>query len=194
MTRQTDTHGWLSCLLLLAFITLAWASSAEAIERQSEYKVKSAYLYNFSRLTHLPEQHFDGDDSYHLCIIGNSPFGDFLAPLEERRIEGHSLSLDYPVSKKELADCEMLFISRSEERNLDAWLKHAAEFYILTVSDIDGFARRGGMIGLITRDNRVKFEINHMAAQRCNISISAKLLELGDIVNSDQGKDSECHD
>ena len=192
MTQQANKPGSCSRLLLLALLGFAWISTAAAVEPQSEYKVKSAYLYNFTRLTQLPEQHFRDDDAYHLCIVGENPFGEYLTPLIARPVDGHPLSVEHIFNKKGLSGCEMLFISRSAERELDAWLRRAAAFNILTVSDIDGFARHGGMIGLVTRGNRVKFEINHAAAQRCNIAISAKLLELGDIVSNDKGEDAAC--
>ncbi len=163
-----------------------------AVEPQPEYKVKSAYLYNFARLTKVPEQHFLENNAYHLCIIGDNPFGDHLAPLAARPVDGHPLSVEQLHNRKGLSGCEMLFISRSKEHKLDIWLKWAAARNLLTVSDIEDFAQRGGMIGLVTHGSQVKFEINHVAAQRCNISISAKLLELGNIVDDGRGEDSAC--
>jgi len=191
VTRRAARHAW-PFYLLLASLTLVCISSTAAVEPQSEYEIKGAYLYNFSRLVQLPEAHFRDDNLYNLCIVGVNPFGNFLTPLKERRVDGRPFSLNYLRSKKELAGCEMLFISRSEERKLDDWLEQASAFNILTVSDIDDFAHRGGMIGLVTRDNRVKFEINNLAAQRCNIAISAKLLELGNIVSAGHEEKSKC--
>jgi len=192
LIRPAARHTGITYLLLAA-LTLICISSTAAVEPQSEYKIKGAYLYNFSRLVRLPEAHFRDDNLYNLCIAGVDPFGNILAPLRDRRVDGRPLSLDYLRSRKKLAGCEMLFISRSEEHKLDAWLKQASAFNILTVSDINNFARRGGMIGLVTRDNRVKFEINNLAAERCNIAISAKLLELGKIVINGHEEKSTCH-
>jgi len=191
MTQRAARHAWILHLLLAA-LTLVCISSPAAVEPQAEYKIKGAYLYNFSRLVELPAEHFRDDNRYNLCIVGVDPFGDILAPLRQRRVDGRPLSLDYLRSKKKLADCEMLFIPRSEEHKLDNWLKLASAFSILTVSDINDFAHRGGMIGLVTRNNRVTFEINNLAAQRCNIAISAKLLELGSIVSDDHKDRSAC--
>jgi len=191
VTRRVARHAGIFYLLLAA-LTLFCISSTAAVEPQSEYKIKGAYLYNFSRLVRLPEAHFRDDNLYNLCIAGVDPFGKILTPLRDRRVDGRPLSVDYMRSNKKLAGCEMLFISRSEEHKLDAWLQKASAFNILTVSDIDDFAHRGGMIGLVTRDNRVKFEINNLAAQRCNIAISAKLLELGNIVSDGHEEKSAC--
>ena len=52
----------------------------------------------------------------------------------------------------------------------------------LTVSDIDGFARHGGVIGLRTAANKMTFEVNLDAADRAEIKLSSKLLRLGELV------------
>ena len=46
----------------------------------------------------------------------------------------------------DLGACHLLFIPRSEAGNLDAWLSRAENRRLVTVSDIPGFARAGGMI------------------------------------------------
>lgn len=165
-------------MLMLAY--LGWMATAAAVEPQSEYKVKSAYLYNFSKFTQLPKTHFSENNAYDLCILGDSPFGDFIDTLSGREVEGHALTLHFVSSTQSFNQCEMLFITRSEAGQLDQLLSQAAENNVLTISDIDGFASRGGMIELFIKDNRIRFRINLAAAQRCGISISAKLIELGD--------------
>ena len=179
--------------LMLVLACLGPVATANAVEPQSEYKIKSAYLYNFSKFTHLPESHFRENDGYDLCIVGHSPFGNFLETLSGRDVEGHALTLHYLNNKRPANACEMLFISRSKAGQLDQLLSQAAENKILTISDIDGFASRGGMIGLVIKENRIRFQINQAVAQSCGISISSKLLELGEIVTTRGDKErSRC--
>lgn len=49
---------------------------------------------------------------------------------------------------------------------------------MLTVGDMDGFARHGGIIGFVMDDNKVAFEINAGAAKRAKLKVSSKLLKL----------------
>lgn len=164
-----------------------------AVEPQSEYKVKSAYLYNFSKFTQLPETHFTESHGYDLCVVGNNPFGNYLDTLSGREVDGHVLTLHYLDNRQPVNKCEILFITRSETRQLDQLIRQAAENKILTISDIDGFASHGGMIGLLVKDNRIRFQINPAVARSCGISISAKLLELGEVVSSNGDKErSRC--
>jgi len=50
------------------------------------------------------------------------------------------------------------------------------------VGERDGFARRGGVIGLVVEDNLARFEVNLQAAQRSGLQISSKLLGLARMV------------
>jgi len=50
---------------------------------------------------------------------------------------------------------------------------------VLTVSDIEGFAEAGGCIGLVTEDERVRFDINQASLQRDSLRASSQLLRLG---------------
>ena len=58
---------------------------------------------------------------------------------------------------------------------------------ILTVSDVEGFTHRGGMINLLTSGRKIRIEINVEEAKKFGFDISAKLLKLAHIVNG--GKD-----
>ena len=53
---------------------------------------------------------------------------------------------------------------------------------ILTVSDIDDFARAGGMIGLVEAEQRIRFDINLATARQANLKLSSQLLKLATIV------------
>ena len=77
---------------------------------------------------------------------------------------------------------QAIFISVSEENNLPAILKLLDGQAILTVSEIENFAQRGGMIKLKRESNKLVFEINVDAAKRSGLAMSAQLLRLAKIV------------
>ena len=52
----------------------------------------------------------------------------------------------------------------------------------LTISDIDGFAAQGGMIGFATRDGKLSFQVNPAASGRAGLEIGAQLLQLATLV------------
>ena len=177
----------LSLLLSLdAPICLAENRATRSEELRIEYKVKAAYLYNFIKFVNWPAGVFTSDDAsmpIKVCILGDDPFGDLLDPIKHRTAKGHTLSIKNYASFDELEQsCHVLFISRSVQKRLPAILSKIGQTNILTVSDIENFAKRGGMIGFTIKDGKVRLEINRKASQKCGIQISSKLLELATIV------------
>jgi len=81
-----------------------------------------------------------------------------------------------------LEKCHMLFISASEKDRLAHVLSLVKAPNVLTVGDMESFARRGGVVNLVKKENKIKFEINVDAAQEAELKISSKLLKLARIV------------
>ena len=66
-------------------------------------------------------------------------------------------------------------------RNPSLWIETPtlANFAtVLTISDQAGFVQAGGMIGLRVEDNRVRFDVNLLAAQRAGLTMSSQMLKL----------------
>lgn len=77
-----------------------------------------------------------------------------------------------------------MFISRSESFNLGEVLKKIVKPSLVTVSDIEGFARAGGMVEFALSDKGagVSILINRKAAQKQDIEFNAQLLRLAIVV------------
>ena len=54
---------------------------------------------------------------------------------------------------------------------------------VLTVSDIQDFASLGGMVSFINKEGRIKLRINLQAIKSSDLEISAKLLEVSELIN-----------
>ena len=80
--------------------------------------------------------------------------------------------------------CQILFVSASEEPRLAEILDHLGKLPILTVADMDRFASAGGVIGLTEVDNRSRIEVNIHAAEQAGVRLSSKLLRLADTVGT----------
>lgn len=80
--------------------------------------------------------------------------------------------------------CHVVFVSDSERRRTAAILQGLQGRSVLTVGDMDDFARLGGMIHLTKQNHRIGFEINPQAAERARLRISSKLLSLAKLVQT----------
>jgi len=154
----------------------------------TEYDIKAAYLYTFGRFVEWPPRGASRDAAnFAICVLGVDPFGAALdATLAGATMRGKKVVGKRIVTPKDALDCHVLFISASEERQLDAIVRALDKTDILTVSDIPKFAERGGMIQFITAGQRVRFEINLAVAQDAGLSLSSDLLKVASAVRRDR--------
>lgn len=171
--------GTVSLLLLAVTLffgpSLAWSDTTQA----SEYEVKAAYLYQFAKFIEWPSEGAgSGAVNLSICVLGKSPFGGAFSTYVGKKVRNRRVTVAGINRIEELNDCDILFVSTSEKAKLKQILASAASRPVLTISDIKHFAAAGGMIGLISVDDKLRFEINQRATQRSNLRVSAKLLKL----------------
>ncbi|MFA7382600.1 MAG: YfiR family protein [Desulfurivibrionaceae bacterium] len=175
---------FISAILLLSLVSTC-KTPAHAEDQTLEYKVKAAYLYNFTKFVSWPALSLPEDrQPINICVAGKNPFGSLLEPLTRMKTQDRSITIENikDVRDLEKRSCQMLFISSSEQGGITELLRKSAGMHILTVSDIDGFAQHDGMIGFAIKDGKVRLEINLRAARKAGLAISAKLLEIATVI------------
>ena len=150
-----------------------------------EYQVKAAFLYNFAKFIEWPAPTFTtpGAD-FTIGVLGQNPFGPVLDQmLRDKQVQQRAVIIKSSPDISTLADCQLLFISASEAARLDQ-IMHAVQGHsILTVSEIEGFARRGGIIQLVTQASQIRFIINIDAAHRAGLQVSSQILKLATVMH-----------
>ncbi|OHE22205.1 MAG: hypothetical protein A3J94_01770 [Syntrophus sp. RIFOXYC2_FULL_54_9] len=178
-TRIIYNHCKIVILTLVALLSaVPWNLFAED-SASREYKVKAAFLYNFTLFVEWPTETFPANDSpLTICILGKSPFGDALGSLRGKTVKTRKLAVRQINSVQEMRGCQVLFVSASEKMQLPNILAAVKNLNVLTVSDLDRFAEAGGIINFITLEDKVRFEVNLKAAQQARLKISSQLLKL----------------
>ena len=170
-------------IVLAAMLISGGAPSFARGETAPEYVVKAAFLYNFAKFVEWPAESFAGPASpIVLFVFGADPFGDALKSLKGKTANGRPIVVRYAANLGELERCHLLFVSASSMALLPKILQATKGWNVLTVGDVDGFARDGGTINLLNEEQRIGIEINMEAAQRSRLKISSKLLALAKIV------------
>jgi len=172
-------------LLKAAFTVLTSALLLVQSPRASEYQVKAVFLFNFAQFVEWPAVATPDSQPVIIGVLGEDPLGTFL----DETVRGERLGLrPFEIRRyRELTDiraCNILFISRSESERVGEILAALGKRPILTVSDGDDFAKRGGMIQFVNDKNRIRLRINLEAAQAANVTISSKLLRVAEIVRT----------
>ncbi len=158
-------------------------SESEALP---EYLVKAVMLYHFARFTKWPKDVFaDSDTPFRICVLGQDPFGSDLDSLVSHQIRGRDIVTTRLKNVRHAKECHLLFIAKSEEKRLQSILKVLGERSILTIADMDRFARLGGIIHLKIADETIRFEINTAFAQRVGLTFSSEMLMLASIISGE---------
>ena len=149
-----------------------------------EYRVKAAFLFNFSQFVSWPPRAFSSAGApLVIAVLGDNPFGsDLDAIVSGERVDGHPLVVRLYSDVSQVDRCHILFITRSETSQLPEILRALRGRAILTVSDINGSARNGVMIDLVTQNSRIRMHVNVAAARASGLAISAQLLRLAQII------------
>jgi hypothetical protein len=170
--------------LLLFILSFATLGAGHAQAQSKEYQLKAAFLFNFAQFVKWPPGAFPTADApFDIGILGDDPFGSALEEtIQGETINNHRMTVVRAQKIEDLKDCQMIFVSRSEEEHVGEILTQLDSRPILTVSEVESFAQDGGDIDFYLSDGKVRFEINPQAAERCGLRISSQLLSLGKIV------------
>lgn len=151
-----------------------------------EYAVKAAFLFHLGAFVEWPADEFPAaTQPFVIGILGEDPFGrDLDQIVQAETVHERSLQVERFYRWQEIKTCQILFIAGSEAPRLPQILKAMQRRPILSVSDIDKFASRGGMVGMDTRLGRVRLDVNLNAARASGLGVSSKLLRLAQHVES----------
>jgi hypothetical protein len=164
--------------------SLGFEAHAQESAVSSEYLIKAGFIYNFANLVQWPSTAFTQPDSpIVIGILGEDPFGTVLdRVLAGKKVNGRIFLVKRLKSASDLRECHIVFVSSSEMAHLGEAIHLVKGMPILTIGEIPGFAKRGGIINLFLEDNKVHFEVNVEAAKAADLNISSRLLALARIV------------
>jgi hypothetical protein len=165
-------------IIIISFCLL-FSGDAFSDDHNMEYKIKAAYLYNFTKFIYWPPKN---TLTFDICLIGDDLFGDHIKLLEQKKVKEKTIRLfRYSDLSQSIQHCYIIYFTFSsttkkiDSKNFDG---------ILTIGELDFFIRAGGMILLLKKDNHIKFQINKQLIESNNLGISAKLLELADSIEN----------
>jgi hypothetical protein len=167
-------------ILLATLLPVCGGGGVHAADLDSptarEDQLKAAFLFNFVKFVEWPAS--PAEDALTVCFVDAQGVYDALATgIEAKRVGARRLvvrRLDKSASPK---GCDALYANSTTVPEAPALADSTAR-PILTVSDTREFARKGGIIGLFTESNRLRFSINIANAQKAGLRISSNLLQL----------------
>jgi hypothetical protein len=170
-------------VLALGWLMVAAAGVRAQNPKPTDYQVKAAYLYNFGRFVEWPVSVTGKGEFFTVCVLGKDPFGPILDNvLAGETIGGKSVVAKRISTPQESGNCQILFLSSTEESRLNKIMGAMDKEAVLTVSDMPQFSEHGGMVQFVLEGKRVRFEVNLTAAQNAGLTLRSELLRVATAV------------
>jgi hypothetical protein len=168
-------------LLLLLGTLLPGAGPAAPGSQPTEYQLKAAIVFNFTKFIFWPAEAFPATNAP--FRIGVFESGSITPELElavrDKMVRNRHFVVEECRAIEDAKRFHVLFVGAAEKRRMLEVIGAVANASVLTIGENDGFIDSGGMINFFRQGNKFRFQINNDAAKRVGLRIDSKLLELG---------------
>lgn len=170
--------GFPTIILLVYFVVALFSLTArDAWATKKLETIKAAFVYNIIGFTDWPKT--NKFSRIEVCVIGEA---DPIIPYLEAISKSAKAKVKFDVSPKgrdsRIDGCQVVYVGQKHKRDVEYMIGKTEGLPILTVSDVKGFAERGGMIGMVESGGQVKLHGNITAIKKASITVDSELLEL----------------
>lgn len=172
-------------LIIILFLSIGKVHA----QQYTEYDLKAAYVYNFSKFIFWPKTVFNNDESdFNIVVYGSSPITEVLyKALKNHKIRGRNISIRVIYNLADLGNAQILFVSKDMQENIKEVVTICNSQSVLVIGDaLEGFCQAGGFVNFTPKSSKYRFEINRQAVEKSKLRISSKLLALARIIKSEE--------
>jgi len=177
---------WTKAIItLIASLLLVSTCTAIGSQPTTDVQLKAAFVYNFIKFVEWPADTFPNTNSpITIGVLGDDSFANTLsATVKDKTVGGRKIAIKQSMKARDIEGCQLVYIGSNNESHLSKTIEDIGNHHTLTVSDIEGFARRGGIIGFTDENDKLAIEINLRKAKESDLKISSKLLKLAHIID-----------
>ncbi len=177
--------SFIACLAGVALF-LRVAGAAEDPAANFESKIKAVLLVKLITYVDWPANAFkDSSTPFRIGILGDDPFGPLLEEvLSGEAPHGRTVQIRRATQPADLANCQLVFLGASEKDRLSSDLEAFRSKPVLMVSEVDQFARKGGMVGFTREKKSVRLEINIENCKQAGLGVSSRLASVARVVDA----------
>jgi len=170
------THRLIAGVTLLLQLWVATAAAAAPTDAVDEGKLRAAMVFSLLKFVQWPTGTLKTGEPLQLCHIDvDDSHAEALARLRGKVAQEHPLQVTAARSASDLALCNVV-VTGSRRANAPALPLPPAG--VLTIGT-DDFVLHGGMIGIVSQDDRLTLEFNVANLRRAQLFVPAQVLGLG---------------
>ncbi len=174
--------SWKIAVLSIALCLLMGIPNQAMAEKDkdgSENLIRSAMIYNFCKFVQWPKTDMD---TLVLGVMAAPNAAPIFSSIEGKEVHDSFINVKSVETPEDMVGCQLVFIPKNMEDQLPTTFSTAQTESVLTISEIDGFCSKGGIIQLVERRGKLRFFINNKAAGDSHLILSSQLLKMAKIV------------
>lgn len=161
-----------SALILMLMLV----STAQA---QTDVRIQSVFLYNFTRLVAWPAEYQSGD--FIVAVYGSSPMMQEVQEMADTKRAGSQpiVAANFN-SVEDITKCHILYVPSNQSRRIPEIVEalKAKNINALVVSDARNGINNGAVINFTVVDNRQRFELSQDNARSMGLSTGGEISRL----------------
>jgi hypothetical protein len=161
------------------FLFLFLIFFGQSLQAQSDVRMQSVFLYNFTRLIAWPADYQSGD--FIIAVYGSTPM---LAEVQDMATSKKAGSQNIVTksfnSIEEISKCHILYIPASQSRRIGEITAalQAKRINALVVTDTRNAVTNGAVINFTIVDNRQRFELSQENAKKMGLNPGGEITRL----------------
>ncbi len=169
-------------IVAIIFFGLLMFTSHIAKTQSVEYFVKASLIGKIAQYTEWSSK--PNEDVFKIAVLGKSPFSGELENLASgTKIRNKKIEIHYIKEYGEAESCNVLFICRSERKNLNRIVDYFERKNTMLIADTPQFGEEGVHFNFYTEpDSTIHFEINMAALINSGLRPDLQLLSIGKII------------
>lgn len=140
-----------------------------------EDRILASVTFNFARFVQWKAA--AGSSAPLVLCVFDADASDAWAPFDGAKVGGRALAVKVRGDAEPALGCNIAYLSEAARSSHSPRL--LADAGILTISNTENFARRGGAIELAIKGDKFQFEVNDDALREAGVRISSKLMRVG---------------
>ena len=159
---------------LIASLLILIAFSHKVLAEDDVYKVKAAYIYQFSKFIHWPQGKMG---SLIIGVVGSPDVFNAFSSIDGKStnhgiIQVKSIS-DY---EKAVDCCHMIFLAGQKQSNMSAYLDKIKDQPVVSILDTEFKPDKSAIISFVQRGTKLKFTVNLDRSKQNGVTFDSHLL------------------
>ncbi len=169
-------------MTLLLFSPLIDLGPVSALAQRplGEPEAKAIFVRSLIKLSEWPAEAFATNTSpFVVGVLGRNPFGEWSGVISTNKIRDREVQVhEFSSVEEARKQAHLLFINPADKNTVPALLAQLQGANVLTLSDMDGFVQKGGMVGLAFERKRIIYRVNRRALTGSKVVLPSQVLKL----------------